>query len=61
MLRRMVIVKVEPKYLDASDALAVAICHHFQTSAIIQLSGKKVNGWEDFVAKNPQRVKKAGC
>ncbi|MCW3119912.1 MAG: Holliday junction endonuclease RuvC [Chitinophagaceae bacterium] len=57
MLQRMVLVKTEPKYLDASDALAVAICHHFQTSSAVQLNSKKVNGWEDFIAKNPQRVK----
>jgi crossover junction endodeoxyribonuclease RuvC len=57
MLQRMVIVKVEPRYLDASDALAVAICHHFQTSSAVQLSNKKVNGWGDFIAKNPERVK----
>ena len=57
MLRRLVIVKIEPKYLDASDALAVAICHHFQSSSFVPTNSKKVNGWEDFIAKNPQRVK----
>ena len=57
MLRRLVIVKIEPKYLDASDALAVAICHHFQSSSSLPTTGKKLNGWEDFVAKNPLRVK----
>jgi len=57
MLRRLVIIKAEPKYLDASDALAVAICHHFQSSSSIPTTSKNVNGWEDFIAKNPQRVK----
>jgi crossover junction endodeoxyribonuclease RuvC len=57
MLRRLVIVKIEPQYLDASDALAVAICHHFQSSSPLPTARKKVNGWEDFVAKNPLRVK----
>jgi len=57
MLRRLVVIKIEPKYLDASDALAVAICHHFQSSSSIPTTSKKVNGWEDFIVKNPQRVK----
>ena len=57
MLQRMVVINVIPKYLDASDALAVAICHHFQNSTAILVNHKKVNGWEDFIAKNPQRVK----
>jgi crossover junction endodeoxyribonuclease RuvC len=42
-----------PKLLDATDALAVAICHHFQGGA--KESGKK--SWKSFVADNPGRVK----
>ncbi|MFT3936749.1 MAG: crossover junction endodeoxyribonuclease RuvC [Chitinophagaceae bacterium] len=45
------------KYFDASDALAVALCHHYQTSNGIKLSSSKLKGWEDFIAKNPGRVK----
>jgi crossover junction endodeoxyribonuclease RuvC len=49
------------KYLDASDALAVAVCHHFQDSPASTVisngkTDKKMKGWEDFVAKNPGRV-----
>jgi crossover junction endodeoxyribonuclease RuvC len=40
---------------DASDALAVALCHHYQFNTPIN-SGKKLNGWGEFVAKNPKRV-----
>lgn len=46
------------KFMDASDALAVALCHHYQTNTIIKTAAGKVKGWEEFVAKNPQRVKK---
>ena len=46
------------KFLDASDAVAVALCHHFQTSPGISIQGKKLNGWADFIAKNPERIKK---
>ena len=43
---------------DASDALAVAVCHHFQDNAALQTSGKRLSGWEDFLSKNPERLKK---
>lgn len=40
---------------DSSDALAVAVCHHFQNIPLTD--GKKpIKGWEDFIAKNPGRV-----
>jgi crossover junction endodeoxyribonuclease RuvC len=41
--------------LDATDALGVAVCHHFQHR---KLSGesKKIDGWKKFVAMNPSRV-----
>ena len=45
---------------DASDALAVAVCHHFQGNAILQTSkasAKKAAGWKDFISMNPGRVK----
>lgn len=53
------------KYYDASDALAVAVCHHYQTSTVSaaavtapkKTAGKK-SSWGDFVAQNPGRVKK---
>lgn len=41
--------------LDATDALAAALCHHYETLRPIIASGPK--SWEDFVAKNPDRVK----
>jgi len=43
--------------LDASDALAVAVCHHFQQGVSPISKGKKVNGWKDFMGKNPERIK----
>jgi crossover junction endodeoxyribonuclease RuvC len=50
--------------LDATDALAVALCHYFQTSRIekptaIKAKGKsaKANkGWNAFVNNNPDRL-----
>lgn len=45
------------KTFDISDALAVAVCHHFQDSPILTGANKKLKGWEDFVAKHPTRIK----
>ncbi len=44
-----------PKELDATDALAVAVCHYLQLRS--PLKGKSYKGWGDFVKKNPGRVK----
>lgn len=53
------ILKISPDKLDieldATDALAAALCHHYETSRPIIASGPK--SWKDFVAKNPDRVK----
>lgn len=58
MLERIVEIKEAATYFDATDALAVAICHHFQqTSPLAGTATKKSKGWDDFIAKNPGRVK----
>lgn len=56
MLERLVVLKEKPEYLDASDALAVAICHYFQTKSVVPLSSGKLKGWDDFLSKNPSRI-----
>lgn len=43
-----------PKLMDATDALAVALCHHFSFNAIAN-SGSK--SWKSFISDNPGRVK----
>jgi crossover junction endodeoxyribonuclease RuvC len=45
-----------PKELDATDAIAVAVCHYLQMRNPVAKSG--VKSWGDFVKKNPDRVKK---
>lgn len=42
--------------LDATDGLAAAVCHYFQTNNPVQ--EKKYSGWKDYLAKNPGKVKK---
>jgi crossover junction endodeoxyribonuclease RuvC len=56
MLQRILSFEENPKYLDAADALAVAVCHYFQGNKPINTS-KKLNGWKDFLVQNPGRVK----
>ncbi len=55
MLQQILSLKEMPDYFDATDALAVAMCHHYQTSAPLQ-KGKNLKGWDDFLKKNPNRI-----
>jgi crossover junction endodeoxyribonuclease RuvC len=57
MLQRIVIFEESPKYFDATDALAVAVCHYFQGNTPPRGASEKLSGWKDFMVKNPQRVK----
>jgi len=64
MLQRITGLPEKPKYFDATDALAVAVCHHFGSKVLVPAAAKtpgikkapKVS-WEQFVSSNPQRVK----
>lgn len=58
MLQQLLSFTYESKTFDGSDALAVAVCHHFQENTVLPATGKKVNGWDDFLTKNPGRLKK---
>lgn len=53
MLMMLFNIKELPKLLDATDALAVALCHHFQKSE----TKSKAKSWEAFVKDNPSKVK----
>lgn len=55
MLQRILGFSERPDFLDATDALAVAVCHFFQESN--PLSGlQKAKGWEQFLQQHPERV-----
>jgi len=53
MIMTQFTIKEAPKLLDATDALAVALCHHFQKGA----EKPKSKTWEAFVKENPGRMK----
>lgn len=55
ILRSMLKIKEIPRDLDATDGLAAAMCHFYQDKAI--KTEKNYRGWEDFMKKNPDRVK----
>lgn len=57
MLQQLLAIKNLPKYLDATDALAAAVCHHFQDNGT-KSSGKKYGSWNTFLSENPDRQKK---
>ncbi|MEP7280091.1 MAG: crossover junction endodeoxyribonuclease RuvC [Bacteroidota bacterium] len=58
MLQRILqLAEGDLKYLDASDALAVALCHHYQTQSAVRPNTKKIKGWDEFIVRNPTRVK----
>ncbi len=56
MLQRIMSLTEKPVSMDASDALAVAVCHHYQLASPLGNIGGKANGWEAFIKKNPDRV-----
>ncbi|CAN5279548.1 crossover junction endodeoxyribonuclease RuvC [soil metagenome] len=63
MLQQLLKFAELPKYQDATDGLAVAVCHFFQNRHITTGSPsgkakKATKGWGDFVKANPERVKK---
>ena len=73
MINRMLMTDYQPRKLDATDGMAVALCHWLTTSnTLTQLTaGEKRKGlggdskarkgsssWERFVESNPDRVKR---
>ena len=63
MLQHILSLSERPKHLDATDALAVAICHHFQGN-LPKTNGsapaQKKSNWKDFIASNPKRLQNNG-
>jgi crossover junction endodeoxyribonuclease RuvC len=56
MLQTILKFEEMPKYLDATDGLAAALCHHF-SKGIGENNKSKVSNWEGFIKKNPERKK----
>jgi crossover junction endodeoxyribonuclease RuvC len=55
LMRILKFSRIEVK-LDATDGLAAALCHFYQTNNPVKASD--YNSWKDFINKNPRRLKK---
>lgn len=53
MLMQIFSIKEVPKLLDASDALAVAVCHHYQQGSVKSKKGS----WDSYLKENPDKIK----
>ncbi|HSI89544.1 MAG TPA: crossover junction endodeoxyribonuclease RuvC, partial [Adhaeribacter sp.] len=53
MLAQVLKLPEQPKLFDATDALAVAVCHHFQKGNSGQAGTKS---WKNFLTDNPNRI-----
>jgi crossover junction endodeoxyribonuclease RuvC len=54
MVQKILNIKEDHKFLDATDALSVAICHLNKRSINTVSSGN----WKDFIKNNPERIVK---
>jgi crossover junction endodeoxyribonuclease RuvC len=56
-------VEIDSPFFDATDALAIAICHHFHENALpgapktSSSKKSKKGGWDAFVGENPDRIR----
>lgn len=56
MVQKTLQVELDSKYLDATDALAVALCHYYQQESPLTVKGGSTS-WEKFIQAHPDRVK----
>jgi len=56
MLQSLLGLKSMPKNLDATDGLAAAVCHFYNSGRVI--GGKNYSGWASFISQNPNKVTK---
>ena len=55
MLMNILKFRMDNIKLDATDGLAAALCHFYQTNNPV--NEKAFNSWKDFMNQNPKRVK----
>ncbi len=55
ILQQIMHIETMPMKFDATDGLAVAVCHFFQKRSLPKSS--IYSGWEDFIKNNPSRLK----
>ena len=55
MVQNILKFKETPDYLDATDGVAVALCHYYQSERPVSVPGAK--SWAEFIRKNPDRIR----
>ncbi|MBS1772855.1 MAG: crossover junction endodeoxyribonuclease RuvC [Bacteroidetes bacterium] len=68
MLQHTLGFKEDVRFMDATDAVAVALCHHHQglmnslkkdaSTIKVPRASKKAQSWEAYLSQNPDRVKR---
>lgn len=57
IVERTLGIDIVSNWLDATDALAIAMCHFYQMTSPLAVAGTSSSSWEKFVASNPDRVR----
>ena len=64
MLKHTLNIVEDVRFMDATDAVAVALCHHYQhrTAALkknnpLPKKNAGKNTWASFITQNPERIK----
>ena len=62
MLEKILKMDLSKEFMDATDGIAIAICHHYHANSPASVSSttskkSKKGGWGAFVSENPGRVK----
>ncbi len=56
MIQKQLGISLAPKHLDATDALAIALCHYYESKSPLASKGGATD-WKKFIAAHPERVK----
>lgn len=56
MLEKMLHFREKPNYFDATDAVAVAVCHYFQQRRPHYGVAEDAKSWKEFVMRHPEKV-----
>lgn len=63
MLEKILNMELSKEFFDATDGIAIAICHHYHANSPAAVSSGKLTkkskkgGWDAFVTENPGRIK----
>ncbi|WP_044198182.1 crossover junction endodeoxyribonuclease RuvC [Dyadobacter tibetensis] len=62
MLEKILKMELSREFMDATDGIAIAICHHYHANSPASTgttkAGKsKKGGWSAFISENPERLK----